>query len=336
MRIAVAISGGVDSSVCAKLLLEEGHEVVLCHFLMSDKGEAAVPDAKRVAEFFGLPFVLKDLRSAFEERVVAPFIREYLNARTPNPCVLCNPTFKFRELIAAADEAGCELAATGHYAVVRDGRLFEAKDLKKDQSYFLARLSHEQLKRIVFPLGGFSKPEVREIAKAAGIPVAEKHDSQEICFIPGDDYEAFLKTRAPEAFSPGEIVDTEGRAVGEHVGLPAYTIGQRKKIGAHCERKYVVKIDKENNRVTIGGNEDLARKEVLLEEVSFILPAAEKTFRAAAKIRSTSPPKPCLVSVLERGRASLVFDEPERAVTPGQTGVIYLSGEVLGAGTITD
>lgn len=336
MKIAVAISGGVDSAVSALLLKEAGHDVLLCHFLMSDAGSLGAEDAKRVAEHLKLPFFLLDLRSEFESCVVKPFIDEYLFARTPNPCVNCNPNFKFKNLIAFADRESCDKVATGHYAVVKDGRLFQAKNIKKDQSYFLSRLFPEQIRRIVFPLGEYVKEEVRRIAGEKGIPVAAKHDSQEICFIPGDDYEAFLREREPGSFVPGDIVDTEGNVVGEHVGLPSYTIGQRKKIGAHLVRKYVVKIDKENNRVVIGGNEDLEQKIVTLSDTRWLVKPESETFEAEAKIRSVSTPKKCLVRVLPAGLTELEFALPERAVTPGQTGVIYLSGEVLGAGTITD
>ena len=335
MRIAVAISGGVDSAVTAQLLSKDGHEVVLCHFLMSDAGEKSALDAKRVAEHLKLPFFLLDLRSEFESCVVQPFIKEYLLAHTPNPCVHCNPNFKFKNLIAFADREGCEKVATGHYAIIKDGRLFQAKNQKKDQSYFLSRLSVEQLKRIVFPLGEYTKEEVRKLAAEWSIPVAAKHDSQEICFIPGDDYEAFLRARAPESFIPGEILDTAGNKCGTHVGLPSYTIGQRKKIGAHCVRKYVVRIDKENNRVIIGGNEDLEQKTVLLTDTRWLVKPASETFEAEAKIRSVSAPKKCLVKVLPDGRTELEFALPERAAAMGQAGVIYLSGEVLGAGIIT-
>ncbi|MBP5627941.1 tRNA 2-thiouridine(34) synthase MnmA [bacterium] len=334
MKIAVAISGGVDSAVSAKLLSEQGHDVVLCHFLMSDAGEKGAIDARRVAEHLKRPFFLLDLRNEFEGCVVRPFIEEYLRARTPNPCVNCNPNFKFKQLIAFADKEGCDRVATGHYAIVKEGRLFQAKNQKKDQSYFLSRLSAEQLKRIVFPLGGYAKEEVRKLAADYGIPVAAKHDSQEICFIPGDDYEAFLRERAPESFVPGDILDTEGNVVGKHVGLPSYTIGQRKKIGAHLVRKYVVRIDKENNSVVIGGNEDLEQKIVTLSDTRWLRNPESDSFEAEAKIRSVSAPKKCLVRVLPNGLTELEFAAPERAAAKGQAGVIYRSGEVLGAGII--
>ncbi|MBO7543141.1 tRNA 2-thiouridine(34) synthase MnmA [bacterium] len=335
MKIAVAISGGVDSAVSALLLKEAGHDVLLCHFLMSDAGSLGAEDAKRVAEHLKLPFFLLDLRSEFESCVVKPFIDEYLFARTPNPCVNCNPNFKFKNLIAFADRESCDKVATGHYAVVKDGRLFQAKNIKKDQSYFLSRLFPEQIRRIVFPLGEYVKEEVRRIAGEKGIPVAAKHDSQEICFIPGDDYEAFLREREPGSFVPGDIVDTEGNVVGEHVGLPSYTIGQRKKIGAHLVRKYVVRIDKENNSVVIGGNEDLEQKIVTLSDTRWLVKPESETFEAEAKIRSVSTPKKCLVRVLPEGQTELEFALPERAAAAGQAGVIYRSGEVLGAGIIT-
>ncbi|MBR5901391.1 tRNA 2-thiouridine(34) synthase MnmA [bacterium] len=340
MRILVAISGGVDSAVSAYLLKKAGHEVLTAHFLTSERGASAAEDAKRVAAALGVQCEIRDLRERFEETVVKPFVEEYLRARTPNPCVNCNPNFKFRELLSLADEMDCEMAATGHYArIERDenGRahLMAAANLKKDQSYFLSRLGYDQISRIIFPLGGMTKDEVREIAAKAGIPVAQKRDSQEICFIPNDDYEAFLKERAPESFEPGVILDTNGREAGSHVGLPAYTIGQRKKIGAHCVRKYVVRLDKAENLVVIGDNEDLLKKEVLLEDMAWLQPPRGESFPAECKIRSTSLPKKCGVKLLPGGKALIEFAEPERAVTPGQAGVVYLSGEVLGEGTIS-
>lgn len=339
MRILVAISGGVDSAVSAYLLKKAGHEVLTAHFLTSERGCAAAEDAKRVAAALGVECVLKDLRERFEETVVKPFIKEYLQARTPNPCVNCNPNFKFRELLSLADELECEMAATGHYArIERDiaGRahLLAAANWKKDQSYFLSRLSYDQISRIVFPLGGMEKEEVREIAAKAGLPVARKRDSQEICFIPNDDYEAFLKERVPDSFKPGVICDVSGREAGTHVGLPAYTIGQRKKIGAHCVRKYVVRIEKQENRVIIGENEDLLKKEALLEDMAWLQPPPGEEFNAECKIRSTSLPKKCRVKILSKEKVLIEFAEPERAVTPGQAGVVYCSGEVLGEGTI--
>ena len=339
MKILVAVSGGVDSAVCALLLKNQGHEVSLVHFVMHKAGVKNLPDVRRVAEVLQLPLYEKFLEAEFEEKVTKFFISEYLSGRTPNPCVRCNPTFKFFQLLALGDELGCEKVATGHYAKVTvdaEGKphLWEGDNPKKDQSYFLSGLSAEQLKRVVFPLAGYCKDETRRKACEAGIPVAQKKDSQEICFVPNDDYPAFLLQRAPEAFKPGPICDVTGTKTGEHAGLPYYTIGQRKGIGAHCARKYVVRLDAENNTVIIGDNSDLITSEVKLGNFHWINEKPEKSFWAKAKIRSTSPPKECEVILKKENTVLLRFKEPERAAAPGQAGVVYAAGEVLGAGTI--
>ena len=342
MHILVAMSGGVDSSVTAALLLKEGHQVSGFTFMVADgtskKVAGTIHDARLVAETLNIPHYITDVSQDFTRTVIEPFVAEYARGRTPNPCTICNRVLKFKTLIEKAEEVGAEMIATGHYAQIThdSGSLCHLKrglDLSRDQSYFLFNLRQNQLQKTLFPLGGQHKTEIRKTAEALNLPVADKPDSQEICFIPDDDYPAFIRSRYPETLKPGEIVDLSGTVVGSHEGIQFYTIGQRKGIGAHTERKYVVQIDAAHNRVVIGGNDDLLRKEFIIRSVNWIVPPPATTFTAAAKIRSTTPPLPCEVKQC-KNETVITFKEPQRAITPGQAGVVYVGDEVIGGGFI--
>ena len=344
--ILVAMSGGVDSSVTAALLKDQGYKVAGATFSFSNIGlpgydslRENVYDAKKVADYIGIPHYEIDVAKQFKENVINPFVDEYSKGRTPNPCARCNRLLKFDVLIKKAEELGADYVATGHYAKIiheEEGKskLFSAEISAKDQSYFLFNLKQEQLSKILFPLAGFSKDEVRGIAAELNLPTAEKPDSQEVCFIPDDNYPGFIKDNYPDTLKPGKIVDLSGKITGEHEGIQFYTIGQRKGIGAHCKRKFVVKINNENNEIIIGDDEDLFSNEMMIGEFNWInIPLKQNTFHAKIKIRSNSPPADCKVEIVG-DEVKVIFDHSQKAVTPGQAAVIYIDNEVIGGGFI--
>lgn len=345
MKIAVAMSGGVDSSVAAALLKGQGHEllgITMRLFPPFCQGEgSAAHDAARIAAQLGIPHHLVDLEGEFRRLIIDDFIGEYGAGRTPNPCVRCNRFVKFGLLLDRARELGADLLATGHYArktVDPDGtcHLRMAADRRKDQSYFLHTLSRERLARIVFPLGEMeSKEEVRRLAAELALPVASKSDSQEICFIPNDDYVAYLERHLPPDAGGGEIVHLGGRVLGKHGGIHRYTVGQRKGLGIAWSRPlYVVAIDPARNRVVVGEEEYLYAGGLLADDCNWIIPPDRETFTAACKIRYRHQPVPCRVMPLPDGACRVRFHEPLRAVTPGQSVVFYRGDEVLGGGKI--
>jgi tRNA-specific 2-thiouridylase len=361
------MSGGVDSSAAAAILKEQGHELVGFTMQLWDQrrginvdenGEPLpsrccslddVYDARRVAEELDFPFYVLNLERDFERDVVQPFVTSYLNGETPIPCVTCNSRLKFASLDRLAVSLGCEKVATGHYARVRFDeatnryQLLRGLNQQKDQSYFLWELTQAQLSRAMFPLGEMSKPEARDAARQHGLAgVAEKKESQEICFVPDGDYAGFIdryleaeneQTRLPGA---GEIVDTTGRVIGQHEGIHHYTIGQRRGIGIADERPlYVLSINSNENRITVGPSEDLLASEFTAAGVNWIaLDDPSEPVRADVRVRYRHTAAAATIFPLPNARARVVFDEPQRAITPGQATVFYRGDEVLGGGWI--
>ena len=350
-KIVIAMSGGVDSSVAAALLKEQGYDVVGISLQLwnaaaeTDKRFGTccslddLADARRVADKIGIPFYILNLEKEFKEEVVDYFVSEYLKARTPIPCTLCNQKLKFDHLIEKAEEFGYRRVATGHYAsIVKDpsGRLTvrRGKDLSRDQSYFLFNLSQQQLSRLEFPLADMEKPEVRERAKALGLNVADKAESHEICFIPDNDYPSFIEKRVNgEFFKEGAIVDASGKELGRHRGYPAFTIGQRKglDLGGMKEPHFVTSIDPEKNEVTAGLREDLFRGECFVGGANWYLPQSGP-LRADVQIRYRHHAEPSKVTPLEDGRVRVEFDEPQSAIAPGQSAVFYRDDCIVGGG----
>lgn len=341
-RVAIAMSGGVDSLVAARLLMDSGADAFGVHFFSGFEpgGRKALP--RRLTEaagLLGLPLFPVDLSSAFEERVVAPFARAYEAGRTPNPCMLCNPTIKFGALLDEALKLGADALATGHYArvVPDDGgrpRLCRGADPAKDQSYFLARLGPSTLSRARFPLGGLTKDEVRKMARDLGLSQFARAESQEICFISGNDYRAFLEERGI-AGRPGEIVTMEGKVLGRHQGLTRYTVGQRRGLDCPADRPlYVIRLNMAENRLVVGYVEELAARAMRVEDLLWNPEPPKGPLRVQARIRYRSAPAPALVEPLPGNRARVVFDKPQKAVTPGQGAVFYDGDQVLGSGWI--
>ncbi len=349
-RVAVAMSGGVDSSVAAALLVQAGHQVVgftmnLWPTWLPEEanphaccGIQAAEDARAVAQHLGIRHYVLDLREAFEEQVIRPFAEEYGRGRTPNPCAFCNRCVKFSLLLDRARELGMEFLATGHYARTRrDGevvRLLRGADPRKDQSYVLYGLTQRELRHVLFPVGEFTKDHVRTLASQLGLPVAGKPDSQEICFVPRGHYTDVVARYAPEGLRPGPILDLCGRRLGTHQGVARYTVGQRRGLGlADGRRLYVVAVDVQRNTVFVGTEEDVLASELEVECVSWTTqPPKPGVFRAEVRVRHGAPSVPAQIEVGPVVRVR--FDAPQRAPSPGQVACFYLGEEVLGGGIV--
>jgi tRNA-specific 2-thiouridylase len=350
-RVLVAMSGGVDSSVTAALLQRAGYEVVGVTMRLWTKERPDAPphhrgccsieetdDARRVAGLLGFPYYVLNFEREFQRAVVDYFVDEYARGRTPNPCLACNQFLKFDVLLNRAAALGCDFLATGHYARVERGperfHLRKAVDGAKDQSYVLYTLGQAELRRLLLPLGALTKPEVRALAADLGLPVAAKPDSQEICFLQGQDYRTFLRERLGRQ-QPGELVDEEGRVLGWHSGAADFTVGQRRGLGlATAEPRYVVAVDPTANRVVVGSASRLFRRVLWANKVHWVggaMPAGP--LRVAAKLRYRTPEAPATVYPDGAG-ARVEFDEPQRAISPGQAVVFYDGDDVLGGGTI--
>lgn len=348
MKIAVAMSGGVDSSVAAALMKQQGHDLIgiTMRLFPPHHGKEHTPesDAAMVADRLGFPHHLIDLEASFRELIVNDFINEYASGRTPNPCVRCNCFIKFGQLLDAARSLGADLLTTGHYVrktTDPDGiyHLRAARDLRKDQSYFLYTLTQQRLAQVVFPLGDMeSKEQVRDLARSFGLPVSEKSDSQEVCFIPNDDYVTYLEQHdCLKKARGGDIIHVNGQRVGRHSGAHRYTIGQRKGLGiAWSEPLYVIALDSERNIVVVGEQSHVYAPGLFASDLSWIIQPSEDCFDAACKIRYRHQPVACRVEVMNGGEnCRVIFNEPLKAVTPGQSVVLYRDDEVLGGGTIT-
>jgi tRNA-specific 2-thiouridylase len=345
MIIAVAMSGGVDSSVTAALLQQQGHQVIgitMRLFAPCNTGSgSAAHDAGVVAGHLGIPHHVVDFEPAFRDLIINDFINEYRCGQTPNPCVRCNRYIKFGLLLDMAKELGAEFLATGHYVRKRtdaDGtcHLLMAHNIHKDQSYFLYTLTQERLRYVLFPLGDIaSKDEVRCLAREFGLPVAEKSDSQEVCFIPGDDYVAFLEGSGSLDVIPGDIVHRNGQVIGKHQGTHRYTIGQRKGLGiAWSEPLFVVALDTTENRVVVAEQQHVFAAGLTAAEVSWIQAPTEREFSSSCKIRYRHQPVACTVHILDDSSCVVTFREQQKAVTPGQSVVFYQGSEVTGGGII--
>lgn len=342
-KVLLGLSGGVDSAVCAALLLEQGYDVTACFLLLTENSSPESEEAKNaeaIARHLGIKLITADYRERFREYVSDYFIKEYLSGKTPNPCVRCNPTCKIFCLQEEAKKLGIEKTATGHYALAEyDGEygsvVLKAAPSKKDQSYFLGRLSPSQIEKLIFPLGKFSsKDEVREYAQKLELPNAKKGDSQEICFIPDNNYQSYICTHSDFKAEKGSFLDNNGEIIGTHTGIINYTVGQRKGLGAFGEPRYVKSINAKNNTVTLCKAHERFEKTLKAEDISWAVKAPPASpFTAEIKIRSTAKPEEAEI-IIENGSLSAQFRNPVLAPSPGQSAVIYRNGTVIGSATI--
>lgn len=352
--VVVGLSGGVDSSVAAYLLKEQGYDVIGVTMQIWQEedsctveenggccGLSAVEDARRVAQKLDIPYYVMNFRKEFQKQVIDYFTREYLEGRTPNPCIACNRYVKWESLLKRSLEIGADYIATGHYARVEqlpNGRYAVRNSVtaKKDQTYALYNLTQEQLARTLMPVGAYTKDEIRKIAEEAGLLVAHKKDSQEICFVPDNDYARFIKNSTGKTIPKGNFVLADGKVIGEHQGIIHYTIGQRKGLNLSMGHPvFVTKIRPDSNEVVIGENEDLFVNTLICDRVNFMaMEGLDGEVRLKAKIRYNHPGAECVISPVEDGKVRVTFDQPQRAITPGQAVVFYQGEYVAGGGII--
>ena len=350
-RVVVAMSGGVDSSTAAALMVEAGYDVVGLTLQLYDHGEAIgrqgaccagqdIYDARIVADTLAIPHYVLDFENQFRKSVMEEFADSYMRGETPIPCVRCNQTVKFRDLLSKARDLNAECLVTGHYVrrfIGKDGgEMHRARDLSKDQSYFLYATTREQLDFLRFPLGGMTKTETRHHAERFGLSVAEKSESQDICFVPNGDYARVIEKLRPGAWEPGDIVDLDGKIIGQHQGIVNFTVGQRRGLGVSARHPlYVIKVDPERRQVIAGPISALAKTDLKVSAVNWIGPgkAPPTERRVDVKIRSTSSPDAGVIRYCDDGW-EVVFDEPQRGIAPGQAAVFYDGGRVLGGGWI--
>lgn len=343
------MSGGVDSSVAAARLVEQGCEVIGATMKLFCYGDSvpdrpccsldSINDAKDVAATLGVPHFVLNLEDRFSKHVIQNFVEEYSKGRTPIPCVRCNSFTKFRDLLAHAESLGCDYIATGHYAVARDGALYRGTDRAKDQSYFLWGIDQAVVARMLTPVGEMTKQETRTLARKLGLVTADKPESVEICFVPNDDYASVLEQHLPAndpALTPGPFVTRSGDVVGQHEGFARYTVGQRRGLpGGRALPLYVLGIRPEDRAVVVGNADELGSHHVTIEEVNWLAPALSVGDACEIQIRYRAPSVPAIVTAVSAGSLSVESSTPMRAVTPGQSGVLYSSqGQVLGGGVI--
>lgn len=335
--VGIGISGGVDSAAAAYLLKKDGYEVIGITMLLIDneKSLKAIEDAKDVCSCLGIKHHVIDMRESFKNIVIKDFIEAYKNGTTPNPCCVCNKFFKFGLFYEEAKKLGCDFISTGHYALIKDSKLYRAKVLEKDQSYFLWGINKDVLGHVILPLQDYNnKDEIREIALKAGLSVNNKKDSQEVCFVPNDDYKAFLNSNLEVLPKSGDICLKDGTILGKHTGLINYTVGQRKGLNiSYKEPLYVIKLDVDNNKVIVGSNDDLFSRSLIARDINLLVD--ELPMKVYCKVRSRGLLRECLVTFIDDNSMKIDLLEDERAITLGQSVVLYSEdNQLLGGGII--